>query len=107
MMNDAVPDINTLNVHEYLGQGEMWMSKRGGFPIREMDAVYRRRALHWLTRNCSEIFRFYTLEEYVDGDTAPTLDTIISWIDARPSNWIRTMPLYQALQEGLPPELTP
>ncbi|HEU4753650.1 MAG TPA: hypothetical protein VFU47_11130 [Armatimonadota bacterium] len=91
----------------YLGQGDVWMSKAGPFPIASMDAVYRRRALHWLTRNSAEIFRYYTLEQYVEAPETPSLETVIKWIDTRPSNWIKNTALYQALQSGLPPELTP
>jgi hypothetical protein len=91
---------------EYLGQGELWYSKGGLFPIRDMDAVYRRRAIRWLTRNCAEIFRFVTMVEFVDGDTPPSLETMIRWVDSRPSIWIQDTELYQALQRGLPQELT-
>lgn len=91
---------------EYLGQTEVWMSKAGEFPIDKMDPVYRRRALHWMTRNSAELFRVCNMEEFVDGDVEPDLETIIKWIDARPSNWVKTTPLYLALQKGLPTELT-
>lgn len=90
---------------EYLNQGEIWLAKNGPFPIDEMEMTYRRRTLHWLSRNCAEIFRYYTLERFVDGDQAPTLETMIRWIDARPSNWIKTTALYQALAKGTPEEL--
>lgn len=91
----------------YLNQRDYWMSKGGGFPIRDMDPVYRRRAIHWLTRNSAEIYRLWTVEAYVDGEEAPTLEDLVSWIDARPQNWVKTTPLYQELLEGVPQELIP
>ncbi|MFI7042656.1 hypothetical protein ACIBI0_38765 [Microbispora rosea] len=91
----------------YLNQGDVWMSKAGPYPIASMDVVYRRRALHWLTRNSAELFRWFTNEAYVEAPETPDLETLIKWIDSRPSNWIKTTPLYRALQAGLPPELTP
>lgn len=92
-------------LNAYLTQGTYWMSKSGEFPIQDMDAVYRRRAIHWLTRNAAELYRLWTLETYVDGKPAPDLDTLIGWIDARPSNWVKTTALYLSLMEGVPGEL--
>jgi hypothetical protein len=97
--------MTTRHLNTYLFQGEYWMSKTGEYPIQDMDTVYRRRALHWLTRNSAELYRLWTLEAYVDGEPAPDLDTLIGWIDARPSNWVKTLPLYESLAEGVPTEL--
>lgn len=97
----------TRHLNAYLNQREHWMSKAGEFPIRNMDHVYRRRALHWLTRNAAELFRLWTMEAYVDGDEPPSLETIVQWIDARPQNWIKNTPLYLELMEGVPQELIP
>ena len=93
------------HLNAYLNQRDHWMSKAGVFPIQDMDLVYRRRAIHWLTRNAAELYRLWTVEAYMEGDEAPDLDTIIGWIDARPSNWVKGLPLYEALLEGVPPEL--
>ena len=95
----------TRHLNAYLFQGTHWMSKTGSFPIVDMDAVYRRRALHWLTRNAAELYRLWTLEAFVEGEEAPDLDTMIQWVDARPSNWVKATPLYESLMEGVPPEL--
>lgn len=95
----------TRTLNAYLTQRTYWMSKGGEFPITDMDAVYRRRAIHWLTRNSAELYRLWTLEAYVEGDEVPELETLIQWIDARPSNWVKALPLYEALMEGVPAEL--
>lgn len=93
------------HLHDYLHQRDTWMSKAGAFPIQEMDDTYRRRAAKWLTKHASELFRLWTVEAYVDGEEAPDLDTLIAWVDNRPSYWIKGLPLYQALTDGLPVEL--
>jgi hypothetical protein len=93
------------HLNAYLTQREYWMSKSGEFPIRDMDMRYRGRAIHWLTRNSADIFRLWTLEAFIEGEEAPGLETLIQWIDARPQNWVKALPLYAALVEGLPAEL--
>jgi hypothetical protein len=97
--------MTTRHLNAYLFQADYWMSKTGEYPIQDMDAVYRRRALHWLTRNAAELYRLWTLEAYVDGEENPDLDTLIGWIDARPQTWVKATPLYLSLAEGVPAEL--
>ncbi|MEV0151552.1 MULTISPECIES: hypothetical protein [unclassified Nonomuraea] len=97
----------TRNLDAYLGQGQYWMSKAGEFPVAEMDAIYRRRALHWLTRNAAELYRLWTVEAYVEADSSPDLETLIKWVDSRPQNWVKGTALYAALMEGVPQELIP
>ena len=91
---------------EYLDQDQVWMSKSGPFPIRDMDLVYRRRALRWLVRNAPSLHVLWMLSQYVDGDM-PTLDTLIGWADQRPAAWIRETRLFKALVKGVPEELIP
>jgi hypothetical protein len=103
----TLADFGILTLADYLNQGEVWGSKDGPFLIKDMDAVYRRRAIHWLTRNCSKTFDYLSLETFVDGDETPSVEWIIKSIDSRPSRWIRETPLFRALATGLPPELIP
>lgn len=95
----------TRHLNAYLTQRDYWMSKAGEFPVEEMDITYRRRALHWLTRNAAELYRLWTVEAYVESDKTPDLETLIQWVDARPQNWVKNTPLYLALLEGVPQEL--
>lgn len=99
------PPAMPASLAEYLNQGEVWMSKSGLFLIAQMTDMYKIRAMRWLTKNCGEIFRHYTLELDMSAETPPTLETRIKWIDTRPSNWIRTTPLFLALEKGTPEEL--
>lgn len=103
---DLAAHLDGMTLAEYLNQGQVWMSKNGPFLINRMDDIYARRCLHFLTRNVAEIFRFYCMEAYVEADHPPTLDTIISWVNTRPSVWIRDTPLFQAVQARTPAELT-
>lgn len=97
--------MSTRTLNTYLFQREYWMSKNGMYPLDDMDETYRRRALHWLTRNAAELYRLWTLEAYVEAEESPDLETLVQWIDARPQNWVKATPLYQSLLEGVPSEL--
>lgn len=97
--------MNTLA--EYLGQGSIWYSRTGPYPIADMDQVYRRRALRWLARNAGHLYTLWTTEAYVESEHTPDLDTLIGWVDTRPTAWVRETPLFKALMEGVPQELIP
>jgi hypothetical protein len=91
---------------EYLDQGDYWMSKDGGLiPITEMPDQWRVRALRWLSRNSSHLSLYRNVQEYVEADFVMNLDTMIRWVDTRPSFWVQETALWKALVKGLPTEL--
>lgn len=92
---------------EYLAQGDIWYSRTGPYQIADMDQVYRRRALRWLVRNAGHLFSLWTTEAYVESDSTPDLDTLIGWVDTRPTAWVRDTALFQSLIVGVPQELIP
>lgn len=97
----ADTDTKDITLGEYLHQRDVWLAAGGLVRINDMVPGHRKSAARWLIKNCGHLFQHWTMETSLDSEEHPGLETVIQWVDTRPSQWIKRTPLFLELVAGL------
>lgn len=97
----ALDDVFSYDPYEYLNQDVLWLSQ-SGVPmwVDKMDITHAREAAHYLLSHSTGFILVCeaALSVRIYDDTETTLSDVLKLISQRPQEWIRTTPLFQALQ---------